>query len=39
MVNAIEVIVRQTFEGTVERSVELPDFPVRSVSAQVKTIP
>jgi hypothetical protein len=33
------VIVRQTFEGTVERSVELPDFPVRSVSAQVKTIP
>ncbi len=33
------VIVRQTFEGIVERSVELPDFPVRSVSAQAKTIP
>ncbi len=33
------VIVRQTFEGTVERAVEIPDFPVRSVSEQVKTVP
>jgi hypothetical protein len=33
------VIVRQTFEGIVERSLEIPDFPLRMTTEQVRTVP